>query len=311
MTQGGSESDFQWLQNSKGDRPTLRWAVSTDSQLMSFDLSRETGGTIAADSMGGLSHFDRRGNLVSINRGFDGVQDVRWSDNGNGGAILVGEDAIVKVRQSLALRWSVDLPSPVTAFDVDPYGNHIAVCMANGKNRIYDWKKSRVTEFETIQPLSFIRFVANEQRLVCSAEYGLLSCHNFDGDELWNEKLWTNVGDISIAGDGETILLAGFNHGVQVFDDDGTHRGSYMMEGSPGLVSTSFIPERVAAATIEKHLYWLDSDGEMIWACSPDSEVIGLQTDALGNGMLCGLASGHILRLTWDDAADDDDDESL
>ena len=300
-----ADPEFGWLKRGKGDAPALRWYVSTDSKLMDFSLSRETGEIVAADSLGGLSLYDRRGKLVGVNRGFDGIQLVAWSDNGNGGAILTGENTLVRIRQSLALRWSVKLPSEVLALDVDPYGNHIAVSLANGITRIYNWKKSRVTEFETVQPLNYVLFVGTKKRIVGAAEYGLLCSHAFDGSEIWNEKLWTNVGDLSLTGNGKLILVAGFNHGVQQFDDDGTHRGSFMMDGTPGIVSTSFISERVAAATIERHLYWMDSDGEMIWAAESDTDIIGVQTDALGNGMVLGLDTGQILRLTWDDADDE------
>lgn len=319
MTDGSERAkpDFGWLKRGKGDHPTLRWSASTDSQLVDLDLSRETGETVAADSLGGLSLFDRKGNVAAINRGFEDIREVVWSDNGNGGVILTGDNTLVKVRQKLTVRWSVELPSEVLSLDVDSYGNHIVVSMANGRTRVYNWKKSRVSEFTTIQPLNYVRFVGTKKQIVGAAEYGLLCSHKIDGSELWNEKVWSNVGDMSLTGDGQTILLAGFAHGVQQFDDSGEHCGSYMMEGSPRLVSTSYIPERVAATTIERHLYWLDSDGEMIWAAEPDDDVVAIRTDALGNGFICGLKSGQIVRLTWEDSGepevsdDDQDDDDL
>jgi hypothetical protein len=300
-----ADPDFGWLKRGTGDAPTLRWCVSTDANLMDFSLSRETGEIVAADSLGGLSLYDRRGKLVGVNGGFDGIQLVAWSDNGNGGAILTGENTLLRIRQSLSIRWSVKLPAAVLALDVDPFGNHIAVSLANGITRIYNWKKSRITEFETVRPLNHVRFVGTKRRLIGAAEYGLLCSHSFDGSEIWNETLWTNVGDLSLTGNGKVILVAGYNHGVQQFDDDGSHRGSFMVEGTPGLVSTSFVSERVAVATIERHLYWLDSDGEMIWAAESDTDIVGIQTDALGNGIVCGLSTGQILRLTWDDSDDE------
>ena len=306
-----AEPDFGWLKRGKGDHPTLRWSASTDSQLIDIDLSRETGETVAADSLGGLSLFDRRGKATAVNRGFDDIREVVWSDNGNGGAILTGDSTLVKVRQSLSVRWSVELPSNVLSLDIDPYGNHVVVSMANNRTRVYNWKKSRVSEFETVQPLNFVRFVGTKKLIIGAAEYGLLCSHKIDGSEIWNEKVWSNVGDVSLTGDGKTILLAGFAHGVQQFDSSGEHHGSYMMDGSPRLVSTSYVPERVAATTIERHLFWLDSDGEMIWATKTDSDIVGIRTDALGNGVICGLDSGHIVRLTWEDSGGDepDDDE--
>ena len=75
-----------------------------------------------------------------------------------------------------------------------------------------------------------------------AAEYGHLCCHQLTGEQIWAEKLWSNAGDMAVAGDGETILLAGFNHGIQLFDGQGTNRGAFVVEGTPNRVSMSFLP---------------------------------------------------------------------
>ena len=288
-----------WLKHGRGDAPNLRWSASSESQLVGLDLARESGETVAADDSGGLSLYGRDGDLLTINRSFQDLQLVAWSDTGNGGVVLQADNTITRLRQSLTVRWSQSFPSKVTDVNIDPYGNHIAVALANNTNLILNWKKKRVAEFETNQPLSFLRFTATEKYLVGASEYGLLCCHEFDGTEVWSDKVWSSVGDLCISGDGEDILIAGFNHGIQSFNGDGGHRGSYMVEGTPCRVVSTFSPERMAITTIERDLFWLDDDGEILWSAHPGEELVGLECDPLGNGFVCGTQSGRILRLAW------------
>jgi len=52
--------------------------------------------------------------------------------------------------------------------------------------------------------------------------------------------------------------------------------------------------------TLERQLYWLDSDGELLWAAHPPDDVCCLGCDPLGNGIMCGFNSGRLIRLDWE-----------
>lgn len=94
--------------------------------------------------------------------------------------------------------------------------------------------------------------------------------------------------------------MAGFNQGIQSFDgDDGSTGDSYLIEGTVGRVSCSFNAKRIAAATLERQLYWLKSDGRLLWSTVLDEEIVRVICDPLGEWLLVGLRSGHILRLDW------------
>ena len=280
----------------------MRWSFATDAPLVGLQFGRESGETLAADESGGLYLLDRQGQITALTRGFHGVLSIAWSDSGNGGAVLLEDRKVCRLTPRLTVDWSRELPDSPLAVAVDPFGNNIAVSMADAATIVLDWKKNLTCEFSTIRPLKFLRFVSTDRKLIGAAEYGLLCCHDFSGNELWNEKIWTNIGDLSITGKADTVLMAGFNHGIQVFDADGGQCGAYMVEGAPNRVSTTFTRERVAATTIEHYLYWMDSDGELLWATEADEDFVGLHSDPLGNGLVCGLRSGRICRLTFDEA---------
>ena len=83
--------------------------------------------------------------------------------------------------------------------------------------------------------------------IVAAADYGQICAHQLNGLMLWSEKSFTSLGDMFAAGDGDTILLAGFNHGIQALDLNGSLRDSYLIEGTVSRVGCSFTADRIAA----------------------------------------------------------------
>ena len=121
----------------------------------------------------------------------------------------------------------------------------------------------------------------------------------WSGESVWQQKLWSNAGGFSMTGDAETIYLAAYHHGVQTFDGDGENIGAYVVEGTVSRVSASFEAQRLIAATLERHLYWLDVDGQMLWAAETPEDVAAVRCDPLWEWAVCGFDSGRIARLDW------------
>jgi outer membrane protein assembly factor BamB len=150
-----------------------------------------------------------------------------------------------------------------------------------------------------MRPLTYAQFVATEPAIVASAEHGLVCRYQLDGQQVWSDKLWNNVGQLAAAGDASLIFLACFSHGVQVYDGDGGTVGSYVLEGTASRVAVSFEPQRIFAATIERKLYWLDADGEVLWSTTPPDDIEAVACDPLGEWVICGLKCGRVYRLDW------------
>ena len=295
-----SKTDPEWLAASRGTRPTVRWSFATDAPLVGLELARETGEVLAADASGGLYLLDRRGQVVSLSRGFHALGALAWSDVGTGGALVMGETRLCRLNRQLKVDWSLDLPDVIRTIAVDPFGQYVAVCLAGGGNVVFDPHKRQVGAFDTMRPLSFVQFLSSEPTLIGAADYGLLTCHDLQGRELWSERPWSNVGDLGVTGSGDSISLAGFNQGIQKFDGSGHSLGSHVVEGTASRLSTSFIPRRLIVATIERHLHWLDGDGELLWAAQLPEEIIRVRCAPLGTAAVCGLTTGRILRLDWE-----------
>lgn len=294
--------DFDWLQQGHGDPPRKRWSFTTDAPLVAVEYARESGETLVADASGGLYLFDRRGQLATLTRGFHALGSLAWCDTGTSGAAAVNESRLARFDRQLKVEWSVDLPEPILAVATDPYGNCVAASLADGRTLIYDAFKRKLGEFTTMRPLRFLIFLAVEKSFIAAAEYGLICRHDIYGLESWSEKTGANVGDIATTGDGGRVYVAGFNYGIRVLDARGNGRGSWIVEGTANRIHCSFAPHRVAATTLERHLYWLNDEGDMLWGANLPDEPAAVRCDPLGRGLILGLAGGRIIALDWADA---------
>jgi hypothetical protein len=289
-----------WLNDGQGIPPSVRWSFATDAALVALDMGSESGEVLAADETGGLYRLDRRGQLQTVTRGLRGVRAVAWSGTGAAGAAIVGERKVFRLNGQLEAEWSVNLPEPALGVAVTPFGNHTAISLANGGNVVLGPQSEQISIFETIRPQRWIQFLASEPTLIGAAEYGQVCAHQLNGRQLWSERTFTSLGDMHAAANGETILLAAFNQGIQSFGENGSAGDSYLVEGTVCRISCSFNADRIAAATVERHLYWLDSDGQLLWATQVDDDIVRVLCDPLGEWLLCGLSSGHIVRLDWE-----------
>lgn len=295
-----SMNDPLWLRDGQGIPPTIRWSFETDAPLVALDMGRESGDVLAADDAGGLYRLDRRGQLLTVSRGLKNIRCVAWSDATAAGAVLCGERKVHRLNAKLESDWSVGLPEPTLGLAITPFGRQIAISMSNGANLVLGQQSEQLSVFDSTRPLKWIQFLATDTVLVGAAEFGHIAAYQMSGQTIWSVRGFASLGDMAAAGDGETVLLAGFNQGIQSLDSDGETRESYLMDGTVSRVSCSFNADRIAAATMERHLYWLDSDGQLLWATQVDDDIVHVVCDPLGEWLLCGFASGQILRLDWE-----------
>lgn len=289
-----------WISGSRGDAPRLEWSASLEDALAAFTVCREPGATIACDASGGLYHFRRDGTLGEVSRGYREVSTLDWSDVGRSGVVVTEREHLCWLDVDFTLQWSRTLPSDILAVAVDSFGHYVAVALVNHTTFVFRADKTCVGEFETPRPLAHLKFVSSQPRLIGAAEYGLLTSHTLDGTQIWAHDVWASIGDLALTGDGDVLFVAGFTHGVRIFDADGDPAGTYILQDEPHRVSCSYWYERLAAATIERHVCWLDQQGDCLWDAQLADGIHGLHCDPLAGGLTIGLDCGRLACLRWD-----------
>ena len=263
-----------------------------------MQTGRESGETLLADQSGGIYRLDRQGRLAALTRGFHGLGLLAGDDVGRVAVVTQGKQ-LSRLDERLAVTWSIELPEEITAVAVDPLGQYVAVGLESGKNVVYDREHRRVFQFETERPMRFLQFLASKAAIIGAAAYGMFCRFDFTGDNLWTFKTLYNIGQLTCTGDGTVIALAAFVRGVKLLDGSGEPTGTYLLEGTPNCLSVSFTPFRLAVTTVEGHLYWLDEAGELVWGAAVPEDVTAIATDPLGDGLVCGFASGNAISLSW------------
>lgn len=290
-------ADEEWLRSGQGLKPTLRWSFFTDAPLSDLRVARETGDVIATDVSGGLYLIDRAGRIQALTRTAHELRRVTWADDGTSGAVLVDEMSVGCFDRNLQFRWMREFAAETLAVAMTPFGSHIAVSLANATNLVYDAENRKVGKFEATRPLSHLQFVHTVPEIIGAAEHACFARYLWNGQLIWTEKLFSNVGDLSISGDGKAIFLAGFAYGVQVFDGSGSGVGSFVTEGTTKLVSTTYQRKLILAATLERNLMCLSTDGDLRWLLQMPDDLVRVVLSPLGDWLVCGFASGRIVRL--------------
>lgn len=293
-----SRESEAWLYSGRGAAPALRWSFTADAPLADIRLARETGEVLAADVSGGLYLLDRRGRVVSLIRTRHEIQRVAWADSGVGGTAVIDNQTLVWFDRKLQFDWTREVPDDVLAIAMDPHGTHVAVSMADGVTALFGSENRKVSRFETVRPLRYIQLLATATHLVAAAEHGLVGRYSIHGETIWTEKLWSNVGDMAVTGDGRNLFLAGFAHGVQSYDgDDGGSRGSFITEGTVALVACGYARKQLIAATLERQLFAINDAGDLVWNLTLPEDLARILVSPLGDWVILGFASGRILRL--------------
>lgn len=288
-----------WIREGEGRMPRVVWSYSSGKAVKALALARETGDLFVADDDRGLSRIDSRGELTSVTRLPRSARLLVVSDDGQFGAAIVDYGTLYRFDRGLKFVWETELSEPCMAIAIAPFGFHIAAALSDGVTEILNERKRRIAKFETVRPLASLEFCTQAPLLFGAAEHGLVGCYEISGAEVWQERFWSNVSDMCTTGDGDLIYLAGAAHGVQTLDGDGATVGAYVVEGTVRRVACSFEPRRVMVTTVERKLFAIDSQGDVLWSADTPEDIVDVVCDAFGDEVTIALTSGEILRLDW------------
>ncbi len=231
-----------------------------------MDFADEAASLLIATKRGQLTLMRQDGAMLESTREFSEIRRLVWCDAGTFGAVLPREDQLVFIDRQLRPLWNVSITGRILGLAIAPHGGHLAFSTDSGRTHIVTADRRELARIDTARPMDHLAFLSEEPALIAAAEFGSLASYDLSGNEIWSEKLMTNVGDLAVSGCGRRILLAAFNHGIQLYNRTGKQRGSFMVDGIPARVAGSTTRSRIAVLTLENRIYWLNFDGELQWA---------------------------------------------
>ena len=298
-----AKENHNWIYDGRGRAPEVTWSFQADGSLTDMFVTRESSETYVSDDIGGVYRLDAKGRVALLTRVSPHAKQLVWADTGEFGAALMGENILCRFDRQLRSLWEIEISTECLSIAIDPYGTFIAVSFSDGGNVIFDPRRKKVAVFETMRPLKYMQFSVEEPVLFGAAEHGLLGCYDVGGKKIWEEKTWSNVGDLCHSPESGQLFLAGMMHGVMVFDEQGQSESIVQAGGTDGhtvnAVSTDYLGRVMAVSTVEQSIHWIDHDGEQIWAATTPSPIFRMKSDALGRGMQIGFKHGAVSALRW------------
>ena len=239
-------------------------------------------------------------NPPGLSRSFAGLRKLVWSDNGEIGVAVLGDNRMLCFDQRLKPLWDASITGRIIGIAIAPHGSHVAFSSDSARLHIITSDRKEIAKVDTKLALEHLSFLAEAPELIAAAEFGQMCRFDLKGNELWNERLMNNAGDISVSEGGKRIFIAAFNHGVQVYDRSGKQLGSFAIDGIPCRVSASATKNRVAVLTLENRIFWLNFEGSIQWAVDVSQDPpTHICTGPLGDRLFIATQSGCLLQIAW------------
>jgi hypothetical protein len=288
------------LRNCHGSRPAEVFEDFFPGGIAAMDLACEARTLLVASRSGHLSLLNDHGERLIEEFQYAGVSRIVWADSGDTGAAVMGDDRLLCFDHKLKPLWDARITGRITGLAIAPHGSHIAFATDSARIHIVSADRREVAKFDTVRPLEHLKFYGEMPRLLAAAEQGQMCCYDLQGREIWHERILNNAGDLCLSEPSRRIFMAAFNHGVQVFESDGTVLGAYALDGIPSRVSASRFHNRVAVMTLENRIFWLNFEGTIQWVADlsvdPPEHI---QTGPLADRLWIATTSGCLLALSW------------
>lgn len=288
------------FQQSHGTQPQIVQDDIFPEGIQCLVYAAEARQILVGTSSGFLVRLHRDGVQDQRVRGFEHLDHLAWSHDGRFGAAVTRGQRLTIFNRHLRPKWNVTMTGKINCVAVAPFGSHVAAGTEARRIHVVTIDKKEIAAIETPQAINHIQFLQDKAALVAVAEFGHLCRHAIDGEQIFEERIMNNVGGLATTADGKRILLAAFNHGVQILDSRANSLGSLQLDGLPSQVVCSMKKRRIAVTTLESRLYVLNFDGQIHWACEFANDPIHVMTmDHSGDRLWLGTVSGRLLQLKW------------
>jgi len=287
-----------WMNQGAGQAPDSVLTFRAEAIITAFSGMLESGDFVFADELGTLYRLDSLLNVTTLTRLQDPARMLSWSAVGNRGAAIVGKSTLLGLNEKQKQEWSVDLPFSCSTLAIDPYGQYIFVADSDGGGLLVNQRGKKIAQVATLRPLAYAEFLVEEPVFFGAAEHGLLGAYGIDGKPMWEENLWSNVGDLSVIQSSAKVALASLNHGMHIYSANGDSVATLVLDGTVQKIASSYDGRVMYAGTVENKLYRLDDAGHLLWAAEADAPIRNLFAHPLGRSVVISQQS-TALRLSW------------
>ena len=194
-------------------------------------------------------------------------------------------------------RWGRGLSRPATAAALDSLGQYLAVADNRGRVYVFNHLSKLVFKVTCPRPLHHLAFVPGAPFLVGSSDFGLVTCFDTSGKQMWRDGLVAHVGSLAVNGDGTEMVLACFSEGLQRYNVAGQNQGRVSVPEPCRLAAISYDGRHVLASGLGNHLRLLNRQGQVLCAHVLEKNAAALAFGAQSEQVVVALADGPVIAL--------------
>jgi hypothetical protein len=277
-----------------------------DAPLAGLALAREPRRIVAWDEADHVVLLDGQGERLRETTALGKVAAGAISDDGSLIALLLAGPRLVLLDAELEPIADRPAPNDALGLAIDSHGRYVAASSKSAHTQLLTRHGRLAGEFDTLQAVAHLKFLADRPRILAASSYGLLVAFDLeptgkegelDCEETWRTQVLSSIGRLAATGDGGMILASCHTHGIHRFDSRGRNEGAYHLGGTAVHAVPDFAGRTIAVATSEGELAILNSAGNVRWKTGLPRGPIAVECDALGRFVIYGLPTGEIARL--------------
>lgn len=273
------------------------WSQNLGTPPRGLTLAREKGWLLLWDDRNGVQLWNQAGRLQGQATLPGAVAAACAADDGSAFAAVGVQGEVWWLAPDLTVTWQMALRGTATTAALDPFGLYLAVADSLGRLNVLDRRGRRVFVSQLARPLQFVAFVPQQPFLVGCADYGLVICLDLKGEKVWQDGLVSNVGSLTVNGNGERIVLACYTEGLRCYSVTGRHPGRLPTTEGCRLAALSFDGQRILTADLSTRLQLLDEQGGLLATHTLDRPALALALGPLADYGLAAFPDGTLIGL--------------
>lgn len=270
------------------------WSITLPHRPLGLALAREKALALLWDRHHWLYLFNRQGLRQGQFLLPASINAACCAEDGSCFAAIGAGGEVWWLAPDLSIRWQRSMPAPTVAAAMDSFGQYLAVSDERGALHIFDNQGRPITQVSTPRPLHYLAFVPAAARLIGSSDFGLVTCFDLRGGQLWRDGLIHNAGALTVNGDGSTILLACYTEGMHRYALDGKGRTRLPTPEPCYLAHLSYDGRFILAASLNSRVLLLDIQARILWAHPVDKPAVAVGLSPLGDTAIVALKDGVV-----------------
>jgi hypothetical protein len=274
------------------------WSHKSAAPWRGLALARERGWVLAWDAGHLLHLFNRRGEPQAQWSCPTELVAAACADDGGAFAAAGGDGRVWLLAPDLTVRWERRVGARAAGVALEALGRYVAASDAGGTLHLLDRGGRVAWQASNPRPLQHLAFVAEQPRLVGSADYGLVACYDSGGRCVWRDGLVANVGSLAVSGDGSLVALACFSEGVCVYRDGDPRTRRFLPHTAPAhRAAQSYDGGTLLITDRESGVAWHDADGTLRHRLTTDGKPVAVALAPLGESAVVAFADGTLAAL--------------